>query len=173
MKQYLRIGCIVRTHGVHGAVKLESTTDRIERFRGLSYAYLEKNGNGTYERVNVSDVRLLNDAVSLRISGINSVEDANALRGSFLCVDREHAVKLPENTYFIADLVGCTVEDTDGKSYGTITDVYKLPANDVYVIDGGKIMIPALKRIIHEVFPEENRIVFKAKELQEVILYED
>ena len=46
-------------------------------------------------------------------------------------------------------------------------------ANDVYVIENGKLMVPALKRVLHEVATEEQRIVFDAKVLSEVGLFED
>lgn len=171
MKQYLRIGCIVRAHGVHGAVKIEPATDRIERFRGLSSAFLEQ-GKGM-RPVKVSDVRLLNDAVALKIEGVETVEAANLLRGAFLCVDRAHAVELPENSYFIADLIGLTASDTDGTIYGKITDVWEMPANDVYVIEKGRLKVPALKRVLNEVDPENGKIVFDADTLREVGLFED
>lgn len=99
MKQYLRIGCIVRAHGVHGAVKLQPTTDRIERFRGLSHAYLEER-NGAIRPVEVSGVRLLNDAVALEIAGVDTVEAAERLRGAYLSVDRAHTVPLPRGHLF-------------------------------------------------------------------------
>lgn len=171
MKQYLRIGCIVRAHGVRGDVKLEPTTDRIERYRGLSHAFLEIHGD--YKEVKLSNVKLMNEAVVLHIEGTDSVDAANALRGYFLCVDRENAVKLPEYTYFVADLIGLTVTDTEGRVYGKITDVYEYPANDVYVIDDGKLMVPALKKLLHLVALEEGRIVFEAQVLKEVGLVED
>ena len=147
MKQYLRIGCIVRAHGVHGAVKLQPTTDRIERFRGLSHAYLEE-----------------------RNGAIRPVE---RLRGAYLSVDRAHTVPLPADTYFVADLIGCDTFDTAGRRYGKVTDVVETGANDVYVIENGKLMVPALKRVLHEVATEEQRIVFDAKVLSEVGLFED
>ncbi|MDO4492620.1 MAG: ribosome maturation factor RimM [Clostridia bacterium] len=171
MKQYLRIGCIVRAHGVRGDVKLEPTTDRVERYRGLSHAFLEQ--KGSYTEVKLSNVRLMNDAVVLHIAGTDTVDAANLLRGAFLCVDRAHAVKLPEHTYFISDLIGLTASDTEGRVYGKITEVYEYPANDVYVIDDGKLMVPALKKVLHEVAPEEGRIVFDAEVLKEVGLVAD
>lgn len=171
MKPYLRIGCIVRAHGVHGAVKLTPTTDVLERFRGLSHAYLEE--RGAVRPVKVSDVRLLNDAVALRIEGVDSVEAATALRGAYLCVDRAHAVSLPKDTYFVTDLIGCETSDTAGKTYGRVTDVLETGANDVYVIENGKLMVPALKRVLHEVAVEEQRIVFDAAVLSEVGLFAD
>lgn len=172
MKQYLRIGCIVRAHGVHGAVKLQPTTDRIERFRGLSHAYLEER-NGAIRPVEVSGVRLLNDAVALEIAGVDTVEAAERLRGAYLSVDRAHTVPLPAETYFVADLIGCDTFDTAGRRYGKVTDVVETGANDVYVIENGKLMVPALKRVLHEVATEEQRIVFDAKVLSEVGLFED
>ena len=78
-REYLRIGQIVRAHGVHGAVKLIPTTDVIERFRGLSEAYLEERGE--YRPVALSGVRLLNDAVVLQISGVETCDAAERLRG--------------------------------------------------------------------------------------------
>ena len=164
MKPYLRIGCIVRAHGVHGAVKLMPTTDDIDRFRGLSHAFLEERGQ--VRPVEISDVRLLNDAVALHLRGVDSVEAATALRGAYLCVDRP-------DTYFIADLIGCEAGDTDGRRYGRITDVLQTGANDVYVVENGKLMVPALKRVLHEVCVEEKRIVFDAAVLSEVGLFAD
>ena len=171
MKPYLRIGCIVRAHGVHGAVKLMPTTDDIDRFRGLSQAFLEERGQ--FRPVEISDVRLLNDAVALHLRGVDSVEAATALRGAYLCVDRAHTVALPPDTYFIADLIGCEAGDTDGRRYGRITDVLQTGANDVYVVENGKLMVPALKRVLHEVCVEEKRIVFDAAVLSEVGLFAD
>ena len=76
-------------------------------------------------------------------------------------------------TYFVADLIGCDTFDTAGRRYGKVTDVVETGANDVYVIENGKLMVPALKRVLHEVATEEQRIVFDAKVLSEVGLFED
>ena len=170
-REYLRIGQIVRAHGVHGAVKLIPTTDVIERFRGLSEAYLEERGE--YRPVALSGVRLLNDAVVLQISGVETCDAAERLRGKYLCVDRAHAVQLPPDTYFIADLIGCETFDTEGASFGHITDVLQPGANDVYEIEHGRLMVPVLKRVLSVVDIENRRIVFDAGVLREVGLFED
>lgn len=168
---YLRIGQIVRAHGVRGAVKINPDTDDVERFRTLKEAFLEER-NG-YRPVTVSGVRLLNDGVALQISGVADRNAAEALRGVFLCVDRAHAVKLPEGRWFVADLIGCRVSDTNGKEYGCVTDVMETGANDVYEIEHGKLMVPALKRLIRQVDIAEKSILFDAEVLEEVGLFED
>ena len=156
--EYLRVGLIVRPHGVHGAVKLLPLSDDLGRYASLKEAYLER--SGCYEPVAVSDV------------GVR--EDAERLRNVYLCVDRAHAVKLPPGRYFVVDLVGCRVCGTDGAEYGVLTDVLETGANDVYVIKGTRtLLIPALKKLLADVDVANKRIVLHADILQEVGLFED
>ena len=88
-------------------------------------------------------------------------------------MDRAHAAQLPEYTYFIADLIGLSVTDTEGTAYGKVTDVLSTGANDVYVVDDGKLMVPALKKVIERVDVADGQMVFKADVLREVGLFAD
>ena len=171
MSAFYRIGLIARTHGVHGAVKLDPLTDDVRRFRGMTEAFAELHGKMIPVQLCVQSVSP--DAVIVKIEGCDTPEQANALRGGYLCVDRAHAVKLPEDTYFVTDLIGCDTFDTDGTAYGKLTNVYETGANDVYEIEHGKLMVPALKRVLHEVDTEGGRIVFDAAVLKEVGLFAD
>ena len=171
MTEYLRVGFIARPHGLKGAVKLDPLTDDVTRFKGMEEGYLEL--HGTYEPVRLSVLSVRTDAVVVHLEGYDAVEDAQSLRGGFLCVDRAHAAQLPEYTYFIADLVGLTVKDTEGRTYGRVTDVLSTGANDVYVVDGGKLMVPALKKVIERVDVGGGEMVFKADVLREVGLFAD
>lgn len=170
--EYYRIACIVRPHGVQGSVKLEPLTDHANRFRGMKEAYLEQ--SGTRRLVWLSSIGIQPDAVTLHIEGVDTYEQANALRGAYLCVDRAHAVSLPPDTYFVADLIGCEVTDTAGVLYGRITDVLETGANDVYVIEGARgMMLPALKKVLHEVDVEHKRVVLDHAVIGEVAVFAD
>ena len=92
--EYYRIGEIVRPHGVRGDVKLNPSTDDLNRFSDLTSAYLER--GTSILPVALSHIRLMPSAVVLHIGGVNTLEEAEQLRGAFLCVDREHTVPLPE-----------------------------------------------------------------------------
>ena len=168
---YFRIGEIARPHGVHGAVKVNPTTDDSRRFRGLKEAYLELHGDYVPVQILVSGIT--ENSVIVEITGYDTPEQVNALRGTYLCVDRAHAVKLPKDTYFVADLIGCETFDTAGNAFGKVTDVLETGANDVYEIEKGKLLVPALKRVLHEVDVEKKRIVFRADVLKEVGLFAD
>ena len=168
-----RIAQIVRPHGVTGALKLLPLTDDVRRFKALSEAYLEQ-GSLSYLPVTASEISVQPDAVFLRLSCCDSREAAEKLRGKYLCVDRAHAAKLPQGRWFIKDLIGCAVSDTEGKSYGVLHDVMETGANDVYVIKGEKeLLIPALKKLLVEVDTENKRVLLDADVLREVGLFAD
>lgn len=170
--EYLRIGLIVRPHGVRGALKLESTTFDITRFKSLSDAFIES--NGTYTPVKVLSSSYSGKEAYVTLEGVDSREKAESLRGHFLCVDRAHAAKLPEGQYFVVDIIGCAVYDTDNNYIGELVDVTEHPASDVYEIktESGKIYVPALKKLLVNVDIENKRIVVDKTVLSEVGLFE-
>ena len=167
-----RIAQVLKPHGIRGEVKVFPLTDDVSRFKRLREAYVEKNGQ--YEPVTVDGSKLLADAVVLHIQGFDTPEQAEKLRGLYICVDREHAVRLPKGTYFVKDIIGCRVVSTDGTELGRVTDVFETNANDVYMIEGTrKLMIPALKKLLENVDTANRLIVLNAEVLSEVGLFED
>ncbi|HHW00047.1 MAG TPA: 16S rRNA processing protein RimM [Clostridiaceae bacterium] len=165
MHQYLEIGKIINTHGVRGEVKVIPLTDNIERFDDLEWVFVDRSGN--LERHNVLGVKYFRDLVILKLEGINNMNEAETLKGLFLLVDRENAVKLPEDTYFICDIIGCEVLEENGNTLGIVEDVLQTGSNDVYVVkghNGREILIPALKSVVLEVLIEEKKIIVKIPE---------
>jgi len=153
-------------------VKIIPLTDDPARFRGLKTAYLETTA-GAYAPVAVTSARFMPDAVLLHLEGYDTVEQVETLKNLYLCVNRENAVKLRKDTYFIVDLIGCDTFDTNGKAYGKVTDVLETGAHDVYEIERGKLLVPALKKLLREVDIENGRIVFDAQVLEEVGCFAD
>ncbi len=165
MYQYLQIGKVANTHGVKGEIKVIPLTDNIERFNNLDWVYIDRFGN--MERRNVLGVKFFRSLVILKLEGINNMNEAEALKGMFLLVDRENAVKLPENTFFICDIVGCEVFEENGNMLGVVKDVLQTGSNDVYVVgnkNGQDILIPALKSVVKEVSTEEKKIIVSIPE---------
>ncbi|MCH5278523.1 MAG: 16S rRNA processing protein RimM [Christensenellaceae bacterium] len=171
---YFRIGLFLRPHGVRGELKLLPLTDDVRRFKTLKAAFIESS-EGIYLPIDVENAKASSEnSVIVKLSGVETMDDAEKLRDKYLCVDRANAVKLPEGTYFISDLIGCKVESTDGTELGEMVDVYETNANDVYVIKGSRhLSVPALKRLLHTVDTVNKRIVLDADVLSEVGLFED
>ena len=68
--------------------------------------------------------------------------------------ERDQAVKLGPDENFIADLIGLKVVTDEGQDFGTLKEVMKTGANDVYIIeakDGKEYLFPAIKPCILDV----------------------
>ena len=82
-------------------------------------------------------------------------------KGKDLWILRDQAVKLGPNENFIADLIGLSVVTEDGEVFGSLKDVLKTGANDVYIIqgkDGKEYLFPAIKECILDVNLPEQKI---------------
>ena len=160
MKQFLAVGQIINTHGINGELKILPLTDDIRRFRKLDTVIID----GVEKKVVWCKLQV--DKVILKIEGIDSIEEAHKYFSKYVEVKREDAIKLPESTYFVAELIGCSVFDSNGQNLGVIFDVLHTGSNDVYWIKEGKeLLIPALKDIVMEVDIENKKIVIKPVDL--------
>ena len=147
-KNFLELGEIVSTHGVRGEMRFNPWCDSADFATQFNTLYFDAEGN---KKAAVLSSRVHGNIVLLRLEGIDTMEKAQALRGTVLYIDRESA-DLPENTWFVEDLLGCkVVEDGTDTVYGTITDVQKYPANDVWTVkelSGREVLVPAIKDVV-------------------------
>lgn len=159
MQKYLEVGKVINTHGVRGEIKVIPLTDDPNRFYDLNEVFVEKNNSLIKHKI--EGVKLSKNTVILKLSGIDSMDDAEALRNFYLKIDRKDAVSLPEDSFFISDLIDCTVYDLDGQRLGLLKDVLQTGSNDVYLVkneSGKEILIPALKSVVHKVSVSERSI---------------
>ena len=159
----LIIGKIVKAQGIKGEVKILPITDDVLRFNKLKKAIVGEN------QMTVESARVSGDCAYVKFHGVDTRNDAELLVNQYVSVEREDAVKLPENTWFIADLLGSRVFVED-EEIGTLTDVLQNAKVDVYVVGDGKkeVMFPALKTLIKSVDVENKRIVLSRERFGEV-----
>ena len=172
--EYLQIGEIVRPQGIRGEVKLRAMTSDPGRYARLETVYLLE--NGSYRAVRVLSGRAQQGFAYLKLDGVNDRNQAEALRGRGVFVDRAHAIELGEDENFVCDLIGLKAVDTQGNAVGRLTDV--LTPNsvcDVYVFSTprGEMMMPALRRVVKEVDLTAGRMLLDAQALAEVAVWED
>lgn len=152
MEDYLQVGVITSTHGVRGEVKVYPTTDDAARYKKLKSVFLD---TGTELReLQIAGVKFFKNLVILKFKGIDNINDIEQYKGRSLLVTRDNAVKLEENEYFIADLIGLSVETENGEALGELQDVLQTGANDIYVVkkEGSpEILIPAIRDCILKV----------------------
>lgn len=156
MKDILRVGKIVNTHGLKGEVKVIPLTDDPKRYNDLEFVLIDG-----IER-KIQGVKYQKDRVIVKVEGINSIEEAEKYKNKYMEIPREYAVPLEEDSYYIADIIGCTVYDTNGKDLGKVFDVIQTKNNDVYWIKKPKeLLIPVLLEIVTDIDVENRKITIK------------
>jgi 16S rRNA processing protein RimM len=149
-------------HGLDGEgfVKIFSYSDFPERFYDLKRVYLEFFDEK--KEFYVERVEKIKDFFVLKFKNFNTFNDANVLVGKEIFVDNENLVKLPENYFFVHDLIGSDVL-RNNEFFGIIKDVLSYPANDVYVIEcrGNEVLIPAVPDFLESFDPEKKILVLK------------
>ncbi|WP_243641216.1 ribosome maturation factor RimM [Xylanivirga thermophila] len=166
MVEYLCVGFVVKPQGIKGEAKVLPLTDDITRFNDLNKVYLYvENG---YHELSIERARYTKDFVYLKFAGYNNRDQVERLRNEELWIPREMSVKLPDNVYFIADIIDCSVYTLSGIHLGVISDVLQTGSNDVYVIEGkyGQILIPALKKVVKQVLLQEKKIRVDQEQLE-------
>lgn len=124
------VGAIAGAFGVRGEVRLKSfTADPLDI---ADYAPLtSENGEMSFD---VQVVGPIKNGLSVRLSGIDTREQAEALRGVRLCVPRTRLPALPDDEFYHADLIGLEVRDTGGTLLGTVKSVPNHGAGDLLEI---------------------------------------
>lgn len=159
MEELLQVGVISSTHGVRGEVKVFPTTDDMNRFKKLKQVILD---TGKEKRIlEIQGVKFFKQFTILKFKGIDNINDIEKYKGKSLFVDREHAVKLKKDEYFIADMIGMDVYTEENTFFGVLKDVIETGANDVYSIsteEYGEVLVPAIKQCILNVDIEHGKM---------------
>ncbi len=160
-KRYLEIGKIINVHGLHGEVKVIPWCDSATFLCSFDTLYFEKGR----KPVEVLRARVFRNTAILQLAGCETREQAEALRGQVLYMDREE-VELEEGAYFIQDLIGLQVVDADtAQVYGTLKDVLETGANDVYVVYDAaqkrEYLVPAIPDVVLETDLEQGKMTIR------------
>lgn len=137
--QFLEAGEVVSTHGIRGEMKVLPWADGPDFLTEYERIRI---GGKDYQ---VESCRIQKTCNLLKVNGIDTMEQAQAMRGKVIEIYRCDA---PEGLIFAAELIGMKVEN-NGQYIGDITDVLDYPGNKVYVVEGQhKYMIPAVKAFV-------------------------
>ena len=162
MKNYIKVGKIVNTHGVKGCMKVLALTDEPERFDELDYVYTEIDD----KKRKINDAWYRKGMVYLELEGISSMDDVVRLKETFISIEENQLKELPENTYYIFELEGLDVYSTQGEYIGKIKEVFQTGANDVYEVKNksNTYYIPAVKEVVKEVNIQDKRVIINVIE---------
>jgi 16S rRNA processing protein RimM len=135
-------------------------TDFPERFDDLEIV-IGLSSVGERRELTIEKARFQKDRLLLKLSGIDAVEEAEALRGFEICIPEAEAVELDADEFFDWQLAGCTVETIDNVTIGMVKELMRTGGTEVLVVAGAdkEYLIPFAVSICIEVDVETKRIV--------------
>ncbi|WP_408954576.1 ribosome maturation factor RimM [Natroniella sp. ANB-PHB2] len=161
-EELITIGQITRHQGNKGEARVIPLTDYPERFEYLERVYLVKN-NGTKEEVMVEGIWYHKQFIILKFAGIDDIGEIMAYKNYYLQIPKAETVDLPENNYYLYDIIGLEVYTVQGEYLGQVEEVLETGANDVYVVSKGndEILIPATLEVVIEIDLNNERMEVK------------
>ena len=148
--EYFLIARIEQTFGKDGFVRLQSFSDFPERFFSLKKVYIDF--WGAKKTFYVEDVKDVKGKIIIKFKKFDGFRESQILIDREVYVDEQDAVSLPENHFFVHDLMGSEVFVKTGR-VGIVSDVIKGKGNDVLVIlddDKKEILVPFVLNFIEK-----------------------
>lgn len=151
------IGQIVASHGIRGQVRVFPLTDKPDRFKDLDEVYLDQ----ATEPVGLESASLHKNMVLVKLEGVGTRDQADALRGTYIEIPLADRLPLEKDHYYISDLEGLEVLTDQGQALGRLSRVLTGHANPVLEItsDGGEVLVPMVKEFVKEIDLEAGRII--------------
>jgi len=151
----LRIGRVLKAHGVRGAVRVELLTDFLDRFAPGQEVLVAG------RRLKVARSEEVDGSMLVTFEGIDDRTAAEPLAGAYCTVPLAQARALPAGQYYHFQLVGLTVIDTRGaRELGKVAEVLTYAANDVLRVTDGdhETLIPMIRSVVRSIAPTEGTI---------------
>lgn len=151
------VGALAGAFGVRGEVRLKSFCAEAEAIFGYGPLHGE---DGTRRFAPVL-VRPIPGGFAVRLPGVTSREEAEALKGTLLLAERDAMPALPDDEFYHADLIGLEAMDTGGTVLGRVRAVHNYGAGDVLEITGGTapLLLPFTREVVPTVDIAAGRIV--------------
>ena len=158
--EFLVIGRVISPHGMRGEVKVRAITDLPERFAPGKIVQL----NG--QPLKVTSSRLQKQCLVIKLETIDTIQDAERLRGRDITIPRSELRPLAPDEYHLFQIIGLNVLTTRGEALGRIVDVMTTASNDVYIVVGerGETLIPAIDDVIKYIDIDKGEMVIEAIE---------
>lgn len=158
----LRIGRVVKTHGVVGEILIAPDTENPDRILGLESVFLGNSAsNSKLHEVRRSRIHRVkkHTGVVMALADVDSVDAARSLAGRNVYANEDDLPPLDDDEYYLDDLIGYHVSDSKGKSIGTVFAVVEYPGQvmlDIKKADGSTALVPLVVPHIVSAIDDDN-----------------
>lgn len=149
------IGKVGAAQGLKGEFRVHPLTDFPDRFTSLKSCYIDE------ELVEITSTKYHKNFVLMKIKNLDKREEVQQIINKLVKVDLKDVPPLGDGEYYSFQIIGLSVFNEKGEALGTIKQILKTGANDVYVVqkdDGTEILVPALKKVVTKIDLDNKRM---------------
>jgi 16S rRNA processing protein RimM len=157
----IALGQLTKPHGLRGELRLHPFNPETTAFTPGTVVTLCRDGVQQQRRVRT--VRRHQKVLLVTFDGCDSIEAAQGLVGSDVCLQRQQLPPVDAGEIYHYQLVGLRVVTTAGRDLGRVAEVLSLGSNDVCVVRDGERehLIPLIADVVRTIDPEGGRLVIE------------
>ena len=158
--EWIAVAQLGKARGIRGEITGYSLTSHPNRFARLKSVRLIGDPPFITRTLVVEEVWEHSGALVFKFAGIDSMTDAETLRGTEVQIPRTQRIQLEPGEYFHSDLIGCEVRDrASNRLIGIVTGFEENSGQPLLEIDKGKTLIPFVKAFCVDIRPADKLIL--------------
>jgi 16S rRNA processing protein RimM len=166
---WIPLAAVGRPHGVRGELRahpFNKDSDLLLELDEVLVRFVEGDRNGEEHEVSIDGARATNDAILLKLHGVDDRNAADDVRGAELCARRGDFPPAEDGEFYACDVIGAEVVDEGGVAIGRVRGLSSYPSVDVLVVEGerGRYEVPMVDAYVGEVDVVKGRVVLRTIE---------
>jgi len=161
INSYIAVGKVLGVFGHQGWLKVQVYSGNTSRFDKIKVIFFQTESGMSGKVLNAYEQRGPNLIIQLK--GIDNPESAKLLKGQEIFLPDSEQLELPDDQYYIHDLIGLQVFDVEKGFVGEIVEVWSGGASDILVIRNGEdeLLLPAVAEFVKEIDRSDRRMLVR------------
>ena len=158
--EFIAYGKVLKPHGLSGEVKVLPYSGDTGSFKSFSSLYISKEKNNPPKYI-ISRSRNQKNTVIVKLESIDSIEDAEPLKGLTVFIDKSELPEKDDEEYYWFELIGLEVLDTDNNKIGKVKEIIDNTAQPILVIRGNsdEYLVPLVDKFVEIIDLENSKII--------------
>ena len=166
---WVPLAAIGRPHGIKGEVRAHSfnkDSALLLQLDEVLVRFVDGARKGEVHEVSIDGARQGNDAILLKLHGVDDRNGADEVRGAELCVRRGNFPEPEDGEFYACDIVGARVVSEDGEEMGLVRELTSYPSVDILLVEGarGRWEIPLVDAYVASVDVPQGLVTIRTLE---------
>jgi len=166
--EWVPLAIVGRPHGVRGELRahpFNRDSDLLLELEEILVRFVDGDRKGEEHEVSIDSARAGNDAILIKLHGVDDRDAADGVRGAHLCAKRGDFPPLEAGEFYASDIVGADAV-LDGAVVGKVESFSSYPSVDILLVatDRGRFEIPLVDAYVDTVDSDAGRVVLRTLE---------